>query len=181
MFKISYEILDNERFRISKVNNINNFENDVNTIVGQIQLVFQENFIGFLDKEIPYEGEFLITWLRLLNESILYLDTHGFATMYEPDTDDIWLEFGENANQIRVSRIRAEKQEYVTSYIDSIPKNKVEVFWHEDVSKDEFYDSILKVTALFIEDVLSMNKLMAESNEFKNLESSYSKAIQEFN
>ncbi len=122
----------------------------------------------------------MITWLRLLNESLLYLDTHGFATMYEPDTDDIWLEFGANANRIRVSRIRAEKQKCVTSYIEGTPKRKVKVFWHEDVSKDEFYDSILKVTAQFIEDVLSVNKLMAESNEFKKLESSYSKAIQEF-
>lgn len=181
MFKISYEILDNERFRISKINDINDFENDVNTIIGQIQLVFQEKVIGFVDKEIPYEGEFLIIWLTLLNESMLYLDTYGFATIYEPDTDDIWLEFEKNINQIRVSRIRAEKQEYVTSYIESIPKAEVEVFWSQYVSKNEFYDSILKVTALFIEDVLSINKLIAKSNQFKKLENSYFKAIQKVN
>lgn len=180
MFKISYEILDNERFRISKVNSINDFEMDVNTIVGQIQFLFQKNAIGFVDKEIPYEGEFLMTWLSLLNKAMLYLCTYGFATIYEPDTDDIWLEFEENANQIRVSRIIAEKQEYITSYIESTPKIKVGVFWNEDVSKDEFYGSILKITDLFIKDVLSINKLIAESNEFNKLESSYFKAIQKY-
>jgi hypothetical protein len=178
MFQINYEVLEEEKNRITRLRNISELDNGVNTVVGQFQLVFNNNVDGFVDKDIPYDGEFLIIWFRLLNDVLMYLKMYKFATIYEPDTDDIWLEFNYNdsSNQIKVKQIRVEKQACVTSFIEKTPRDYNKVFWQDSIKKDEFYNTIIKSTGRFIEDILSINELMSELNEFKELEDRYIKS-----
>ena len=75
MFCIEYEILDGEKNRLSSIKRIEEFESDFNTIVGQIHLVCNSEEIGFVDREIPYDGEFILTWLQRLNTVILGLQS----------------------------------------------------------------------------------------------------------
>lgn len=46
MFQVNYNTLDKEKKRITEVRDISEFENGVNTIVGQFQLVFNERKSG---------------------------------------------------------------------------------------------------------------------------------------
>lgn len=173
MFQIKYEILDDEKKRISGIKNISEFENDFNTVVGQIQLMFNDRVEGFVDKEIPYDGELLITWFQLLNDAILYLKNYRFATIYKPDTDNIWLEFVLKDSSIEVTQIRAEEQKHVENLIENTPRKVSEVLWHESIRKDEFYSTILAETESLIKRILSVNELMSRSHELMKLEKKY--------
>ncbi len=43
--------------------------------MGQIQLKCNEKEIGFVDTEIPYDGELLIVWFQELNEVLIQMKT----------------------------------------------------------------------------------------------------------
>ncbi|WP_379127247.1 hypothetical protein [Paenibacillus sp. sgz500958] len=169
MFQIEYEILDCEIKRISIVNDLYEFENDLNTIVGQIQLKFNGREEGFVDRDIPYEGEFLITWVQLLNEAIVYLKEYGFATIFKPDSDNIWFEFALHDNIVEVSKIRAEKQKLVPNMIEKVPHAQSEFFWSEFVTIEEFYETILTVSEKLLKHIGSINKLILDSRELIKL------------
>ncbi|TYQ14542.1 UNVERIFIED_CONTAM: hypothetical protein Cloal_0884 [Acetivibrio alkalicellulosi] len=176
MFSINYEILEEEKNRISEINHMREFEGDVNTIMGQIQLVFNKTIEGFVDNDIPSSSEFLITWFKLLNDVLIQLKAHSFVTINLPASDSIWLEFDLNNEEVVVSQIKAEKELYVKNFVVNSPKKRSELFWCEIISKDELYKTILNSTSNLIKDILSINKLISESKEFKELEDKYMKA-----
>ena len=60
--------------RLKQVEEITLFEEELDEIEGQIYIACNDNEIGFVDESIPYEGEFLVTWLWQLNSGILRLD-----------------------------------------------------------------------------------------------------------
>lgn len=170
MFKIYYEILDEEKSRISEIKHISEFENSINTVLGQIKLVFNESVEGFIDKEIPYCGEFLIMWFKLLNDSLLYLNLYGFATIKWIGSDSIWLEFKMEENTIVARKINAERQGQIENFIENTPRNSYEVLWQEDISRDEFYNTIIITSKRFLSDILSLNKIISQSQEYIELE-----------
>jgi hypothetical protein len=175
MFLINYEILEEEEDRISKLNNLLEFESDVNTVMGQIQLIFNNTEEGFVDKDIPYSGEFLITWFKRLNDVLIQLKEYAFVAMKLPDSDNIWLEFKLNNEEVLISEIKAEKEIHLENFIVNLPKKRSEFFWCESISKDELFNTILDTTKNFMKDVLAINQLLAESKEFKELEDKYNK------
>ena len=177
MFSVRYLMLDDEIERIREIKSISDFENDIDTVVGQIQLSFTNNSIGFVDEDIPYNGEFIVTWLRLLNEAVVFLEEYGFATIHEPDSDNIWLEFQKSEEELSVKRAKVDKQKLVLSHIEKLPKNYVEVFWKDKVSKREFYNSIQKVTNDFLVEISKVNPLIKQSNDLQKLEKAYTEAI----
>ncbi len=169
MFKINYEILESERDRLKSINDFTIFEDDVSTIHGQIQISVTNKLIGFVDKDIPYEGELLTMWFQLLNEALYVLETNGFVTIYEPDSVDIWIEFQLITSDIYIRRIRAENSVGFSSLIDCKPKVNKEVFWSEKVNKMVVYKSIIESTNIFVEDILSLNGLLGELGDIKKL------------
>ncbi|WP_432663380.1 hypothetical protein R9X47_22715 [Wukongibacter baidiensis] len=178
MFYINYLVLDDEKERLSSIKDFRDFENDMDTVVGQIQLSFTNNSIGFVDIDIPYDGEFIVTWLRLLNEAIIYIEKYNFATIYEPDTNNLWLEFYSYNERIKVTRTRVEHQKIVPSHIEKSPQNHIETLWNDNVSKRVFYDVILKVTSEFINEIKSLNPIVVNSRNLRKLIASHNKAVE---
>lgn len=176
MFIVNYVIHNEEIKRILQISNIQEFEDDVNTIMGQIQLIFNKVEEGFIDKDIPYEGEFLITWFKLLNDVLIQLKGTQFVAMNLPDRDNVWLEFNLKNEEVIVSKIKAEKEMHIKTFIVNSPKIREELFWCEIISKYELYKTVLESTRNFIKDILSINELLAESKEVKELEAKYIKA-----
>lgn len=172
MFKVEYGILDEEKKRIAEVRNISEFEKDLNTVVGQIEIIFNDRQLGFVEMDVPYDGEYLITWFKWFNEVIFYLKNFGFATMYESDTDNFWLEFLLKDNIIEVREIKADDNN-IKGYVHNTPLKAIEVEWNESIRRDEFYSAILDKTENLINTILSLNKLMAESQEVIDLQKKY--------
>lgn len=175
MFLINYGILDEEKNRILKLKNIKEFDSNISEIMGQIELIFNNSKEGFVDNDIPYSGEFLITWFNRLNSVLIQLKTDSFVAMELPDSDNIWLEFKVDNEKVLVSKTRAEKTN-IDKFVVNLPKRRKELFWCESISKDELVDTIIDTTGSFIKDILSINELLSESKEFKRLKDKYIKA-----
>ena len=155
MFLINYGILDEEKNKILKLKNIKEFDSDISDIMGQIELIFNNSKEGFVDKDIPYSGEFLIAWFNRLNSVVIQLKIDTFTAMELPDSDNVWLEFKVDNEKVLVSETRAEKT---------------------NIDKYELVDTIIDTADSFIKDILSINELFSESKEFKRLEDKYIKA-----
>lgn len=175
MFLINYGILDEEKNKILKLKNIKEFDSDISDIMGQIELIFNNSKEGFIDKDIPYSGEFLIAWFNRLNSVVIQLKIDTFAAMKLPDSDNVWLEFKVDNEKVLVSETRAEKTN-IDKFVVNLPKQRKELFWCESISKYELVDTIIDTTGSFIKDILSINELLSESKEFKRLEDKYIKA-----
>lgn len=176
MFAIKYEILDEGKNRLSNIKNIKEFELEFNSITGQIQLICNDKKIGFVDKEIPYEGEFLLIWLQRLNEVIIHLNSNSFVTMSIPDSANIWLEFKAIDNMILITKIRAKKEMHVQEFILNMPKEKDQCFWNEYILRKEFVSIVLESTDKFIKELASINEILLEAREVIELENLFQKA-----
>ncbi|MCT4543791.1 MAG: hypothetical protein N4A63_09630 [Vallitalea sp.] len=176
MFLINYGILEDEKNRISRINQISEFEDDVNTIMGEIQLIFNNTVEGFVDVEIPYSGEFLIIWFKRLNDALINLNHGSFVTIKIPDSDNIWLEFEMKDDEVLVSQIKAKNQKYIRDFIEDSPRERSEFIWSERISKVELYETIIDSTSILIGDILSINELISEYCELKELEAKYMKS-----
>lgn len=175
MFCIEYEILEHEKNRLSSFKGIEEFESDFNTIVGQIHLVCNSEEIGFVDREIPYDGEFILTWLQRLNTVILELQSNTFVTMSIPDSANIWLEFKKMDKMILVTQIRAKAERHVQESVINIPQKREECCWTEHILIKEFNEKILMTTDRFIKEIVSINKLLLAAKEVIELENLYKK------
>lgn len=174
MFKVEYAILSNEKRRLKHIENIVLFEEQLDEIEGQIYIACNENEIGFVDESIPYEGEFLVTWLWRLNSGILHLDSNRYFAMLIPDSADVWLEFELINKAVRVSKIQTVKE-----YKDTIMTKPIETtkfFWTENIDKIELFQEVLKKTEVFIQEVYSINKLLVESRKIKMLINTFQRA-----
>lgn len=167
MFRLEYAILSNEKKRLKKVEKIATFEEQLDEIEGQICITCNENVIGFVDESIPYEGEFLVTWLWRLNSGILNLDSNGYFIMLVPDSSDVWLEFKLMNKVVKVSKIKTIKKYKDTTMTKPIESTKI--FWSANIEKIELFQEILKKTEEFIQEVYSINKLLVESRVIKRL------------
>lgn len=169
MIKITYEILGSERERLKSINDVTLFEEEMSAIHGQFQMSVTNKLIGFVDKDIPYEGELLTTWFQLLNKALYVLETNGFVTIYEPDSLGIWIEFQLISSDILMRRIKAENNVGFSNLISCQPIVNSEVLWSEEVNKMETYNAIIEATDNYIKDVLSLNRMMTDLGEIKKL------------
>lgn len=178
MFRVEYAILSNEKNRLKQVEKIALFEEQLDEIEGQIYIMCNKNEIGFVDESIPYEGEFLVTWLRLLNSVILHLDSYGYFAMLIPDSADVWLEFKLMNKLVQVSEIKTLK-EYEDTTMTKFIENK-KVSWSEKIEKNELFQEVLEKTEAFIQEIYSINKILVESRRIKRLINTFQMAKDSF-
>lgn len=161
MFNVKYELLESELNRLSKVSNLEAFELEMNEIVGQIQLLVNDRVEGFVDKDIPYDGEFLSEWIYLLNESIQTLDVKGFVSISAPDSNNIRYELELNEDGLNVTKIRAVPKKIMKHICDE-PVEQGELFWKEKVTTEEFIEAVSNVTEDFLARIEEINSLLLE-------------------
>lgn len=167
MFKLEYAVLFNEKKRLNKVENLTLFEKELDEVEGQIHIICNKNEIGFVDETIPYEGEYLVEWLRLLNTGILQLEEKGYFAMLVPDSADVWLEFKLLNKMVCISEVQTE--ENYKGFIMTSPIESTKTFWSDTIEKIELFQEILKKTEAFIQEVYSINKLIVGSKGMKRL------------
>ena len=177
MFRLEYGILSNERKRLMQVGNLALFEKELDEVEGQIHITCNQNEIGFVDETIPYEGEYLVTWLNALNKGILYLENNGYFAMLIPDSADVWLEFKLQREVVCISEVQVEKKYKEFTMLSPIESTKI--FWSDRIEKEELFQEILKKTDNFLQDVYSINQLLVDSKGMKKLINSFemSKAV----
>ena len=120
-----------------------------------------------------------IAFSQKMNQNGLFLiqmKTEEFVTMMEPDCDNIWLEFKIMDEVILISEIRAEEEMCVVKTITNMPKRQKEFFWSESILKEEFISQVFAITSKFIQDILSLNKILATSREIMELNLVFQKA-----
>lgn len=169
MFDIKYLILEDEKERILSISDINEFENSIDTVVGQVEITFAEHKIGFVHYDVPYDGEFIVLWLMRLNEAAIYLQKYGFATICKPSSDTMWIEFNVIENEIFVSLIRTKPKKLLFSSIEKTPNIEAELLWSDKIKKDEFYCVIQNVTLKFLKEIKSLNELTYQLRDVINL------------
>ena len=169
MFQIDYGILREDKEWLISIKDIKEFELEFGMIVGQIQLILNERVEGFVDCEIPYNGEFLDTWFSLLNQVVIKLKTDKFVAIEIIGSADIWIEFEVIEKMILISEIRAKAEKYVPTAITSIPKDRSEFFWSESIQISEFVSGVLAATDRFIQDVIEINDILRESRTVTKL------------
>ena len=180
MFQINYVILDEEKKRLSMVKSIKDFEEEIDTIMGQMELIFNKQTFGFIVEDLVDCDEFLLIWLELLNEVLIQLHSSPFVTMISFDDDNLWFEFECVGDLLRVNHIRTEdaRKEHITKNVTVIPYKRKECLWSEEISKEEFIREVLTVTDRFIKEVISINEIVVETREFRGINDRYQKAKQ---
>ncbi|GKX31173.1 hypothetical protein SH1V18_36530 [Vallitalea longa] len=175
MFNIKYELLDSELNRLRETTDLKEFELDVNEVVGQFQLSVNDRVEGFVDKDIPYEGEFVSEWIYLLNESIQCLDEEGFVSISAPDSNNIRYELELNSEGLIVKKIRALPKQ-ILEHICIEPVEQAEFFWKEIVSAKAFSHAVLEVTEQFLTQVEKANPFLLELEILLRLKQSFLKS-----
>ncbi len=167
MFLIEYDISDKEKERMRRINSIQEFEEQLDDIEGQISIECNKENIGFVNKDISYDGELLVTWFRQLNRVILYLRNNTYVAMIIPDSEDVWIEFEVVKNNLQIREVRAAKKH--NEYIEITPLKKEKIFWSEDVGRKEVFHAIMQSTNRFIQEICLINKSLAESKNISTL------------
>lgn len=167
MFKLEYAILANEKERLKQVKNIAYFEKELDEVEGQVHITCYKNEIGFVDETIPYEGEYLVEWLHLLNTGILQLEDKGYFAMLVPDSTDVWLEFKLLNKTVCISEVQTG--ENYKGFTMTTPIKSTKTFWSDNIEKLELFQEILIKTEEFIQEVSSINKLIVASRGMKKL------------
>ena len=169
MFLLDYLILEEEIERLSNITEIEEFEQDLNTVLGQIQIVFNNEKEGFVDKDIPLGNEFLITWFKRFDDVLIQLRSNEIVALNMPHRDSVWLEFQMKNKFIEVSKVKAAKQNNVYNFIETKPVNRAEILWKQAIKKEPFFKEILNKTENLLKDILLINPILAESVEIKAL------------
>lgn len=176
MFCINYGLLKEERERLSNIKDINEFETDLDFIVGQIQLICNKSESGFVDTEIPYDGEFVSSWFEDLNKVLIQLKTESFVAMLKPDCADIWLEFETIDKTLLISEICATPEGSIGKTVTNIPNKRTEILWSETISLEEFVKGIFETTDKYIKDIRSLNEILLDSRDMRGLINAFQKA-----
>ena len=175
MFNIKYELLESELNRLREITDLKEFELDMNEVVGQFQLFVNDRVEGFIDKDIPYEGEFVSEWIFLLNESIQCLDEKGFVSISAPDSNNIRYELELNNEGLIVTKVRALPKQ-IREHICLEPVEQEELFWKEIVSTKAFLHAVRKVTEEFLTQVEEINPFLLELKILLRLKQSFLKS-----
>lgn len=176
MFRIDFEILEREKERLSGVKNSREFEEELNNVLGQMEVTFNDRAIGSMDNDDTFYGDYLLTWFQEFNEVIVELEESRFVTMMIPDGPNVWLEFEESDNMLKVNKIQAGRKIRVGKNVLTEPKVREKFYWTETISKDEFVSQVISHTGKFMLQITTLNEILSRSREVMILERLFQKA-----
>ena len=109
MFSIDYGILEDTKEEIQELSKENFKDNP--EIYGQFELKLDNYIIGYVDEEIPFENELVLTWFNFFTESCKNILTNSYSIFCVIDLKDFWLELKKEKNEIRINRKKPIQQE----------------------------------------------------------------------
>ncbi|WP_459477382.1 hypothetical protein [Clostridium saccharoperbutylacetonicum] len=174
MMKINWNILKEDIDKL-KENTIETFDMYGN-IDGQFEITFDTIKFGYVDTEIPFGNELLLSWFTILIKAVIELNKQGYVVFYLPDTTK-WLEIQEKENVLFVSKL-----ELIEKNVDFLitGKNQPNLFNktnHIDkIEKCKFINCVLNESKEFINYICSINKKLKDSITIKEITALYNKA-----
>lgn len=173
--KIDWNIL-NEGIDELKEHTIETFDMYGN-IDGQFEMAFDTIEFGYVDTEIPFGNELLLSWFNILNKAVIELKKQGYVIFYIPGTPK-WLEIREEKNILMVSKL-----ELIGKSADFLitGKNQLNLFNKinqvDKVEKCEFINCVLSKSKEFINYVCSINESLKDSVTIKEITALYNQAL----
>lgn len=180
MFTINYEISQEQKEALSKIEDITIFERDFSTIMGQIEFIFNDKSIGFIAREVPEAEDYLLIWMQRLTQGLVALIAGQFMAVQFPQTNEFWLEFEVNKNDVIVREVSVV-EDRESSVVVRQPKVRKEIFWEETISKNNLVITLLHTTENIMKDIMKINKILCQASEFIRLEDKYREAKKYFN
>lgn len=163
--KINWSILDDEMNELKDAT-IETFDERGN-IEGQFEIIFNKMKFGYVDNEIPFGNELLISWFTILNKAINELKKQGYVIFYIPDSPK-WLEIQEKENVLFISKL--ELMERNVDFLIT-GKNQLNLFRKikqtDKIKKYEFINCVHSTTTEFINRIWSINKSLRDSDTIR--------------
>lgn len=175
MFALDYIIDQEQKDELKKVASFDKFIDEVEDIVGRIQLVFNNRVEGILDEDIPNIQELLTIWFRRLNEVAIYCNNNSYAAMKIPESFDVWLEFTLTDEVIHVKEVRVVQEKTENFVVNNLIEIQ-EVLWEEVIEAQAFYQCIFTKTKQFLVEVQLINPILMKSTEIMAIEALYIQA-----
>lgn len=146
-------------------------------IDGQFEIIFDTIGFGYVDTEIPFGNELLLSWFTILNKAVSELKKQGYVIFYIPGTPK-WLEIQQKENTLLVSKL-----ELIGKSADFLitGKNQLSLFNKisqvDKVEKCEFINCVLSKSKEFISHVCSINESLKDSITLKEITALYNQAL----
>jgi len=173
--KVRFNILE-EQLKELKHTTIEEFDDFAN-IEGQFELIIGNIRFGYVDNEIPFSNELLISWFKILNKVLVELiENSQYVIFYIPDSHK-WLEIvvqEDSFNIAEVELIEKDVEFLITNKrCSNLFKynNKVDI-----IGKKEFVNCILENTSEFINNISNINEQLIRSKTMQELIELYTKA-----
>ena len=185
MVEINYLIFQDERERITNALSVESFKTECNDIAGQFEVKFNSKVIGFVHKEIPCDGEFLITWIKLLNRVAKRISNNKICRLDIPEYPRAIYEFEQMNDVLKVRGIEVfieksmsnppeelsweelvgvedfdKEVEFIEKSMSNPPE---ELSWEELIGVEDFKKEVNRITTKFKLDIQAMNPLLAEA------------------
>ena len=172
--KIRFNILE-EQLQELKYISIEEFDEFAN-IEGLFEFIIDNIRFGYVDNDIPFSNELLISWFKILNRASMELiENNKCIVSYIPDSNK-WLEIEIQGEKIKITEL--ELMEKNVEFLINNQKcsdlfkysNKIDV-----IEKKEFINCILENTHKFINNISNINEKLIYSKAMQELISLYIK------
>lgn len=170
MFKIRYLITSPDIWRKDPQDN-NDTDPLTESISGMIELSFDGNTIGYFNEAIAepsWGNEWLDLWFKFLLSCLIYLESKGYAVIYDFETSDQATEFRKVNNQtVIVSRIIRNHvgTAWANGWVfnEPIPDSKPGKWSDLEVEYTQLKEEITNIARQFVEEVCKRNPLYREN------------------
>lgn len=172
--EIRFNILE-EQLKELKHTSVKEFDDFAN-IEGQFEFVIGNIKFGYVDNEIPFSNELLISWFKILNKVLEELiENSNYVIFYIPDSYK-WLELEVKGDSISITELKLTEKNVEFLITNKRYSNLFKYSTKVDViGKKEFFNCILKNTDKFINNVLDINENLICSTTMQELIELYSK------
>lgn len=170
MFKINYNILEDTKKEIEEFS-YEEFKQN-NEIYGQFEFQLSNLTIGYVDKDIPFENELVLTWIKFLTESCKNLIIDSYSIFCVVDLNNFWLEFNKVDTNIVINR-KKQKEPNIPFLISNT--KKLDLFDTNSEQLDilpelEFLMEINRNSKRFIEMFKNLNETLLDMEVLKDIE-----------
>ncbi|OOM76560.1 hypothetical protein [Clostridium sp. BL-8] len=172
--KIKFNILEDQ---IEELTHISKEEFDeFGNVEGQFELIIGKIRFGYVDNEIPFSNELLISWFKILNKVLLELmENSRYIAFYIPDALN-WLEIMVEEDTFFVKELELVEKSVQFLITNKRCSNLFKESANVDVvKKEEFINCILKSTEEFINNILNINEQLMQSKTMQELIELYRK------
>ncbi|ARF70108.1 hypothetical protein B7C51_23060 [Paenibacillus larvae subsp. pulvifaciens] len=169
MFKLLFRFVDDDLDVLSKINT-EQFEKEYGDILGQIELNFNGNIVGFFHEDVPFGNEMILLWFKRLHETLFRLRNSDYIAMNVVGNNN-WIELFKNDSFLKVNLIRDPNTTGIQGFITQIPfaNNIIREWGNIEIKYNEFKEEIIRNTVILLERLKELNALLVNTTKVINI------------